>query len=450
MVLGTDNRVVALAMARMADALGNSFLIIVLPLYIASGRISLAGVDGFTTELLIGVVLSLFGLLNSSLQPFTGRLSDRTGKRKAFILAGLVVFGVASAAYPFVSSYWSVLAVRALQGIGAALTIPVTVALVNEYATDDSQRGGNFGVFNTFRLIGFGFGPIIAGVLITGGFAGDEVVTYVLTGAFGPLAGTRISGFDAAFAIAVLGAAVSFLLVVLLVDDPETERAEAADDLSVRIRGSDQLFDPVFVVGVGTFFMAVGIAIFATIQEVINAQLGQGPFLFSVQFAAVIIANVVFQVPIGRASDRIGRRPFLVGGFALLVPSLALQAYVPALATALPETLFGISAGSALMLAFRLLQGVSVAMVFAPGLALAGDLAGKGQSGTTLSVLTTAFGFGVAVGPLVSGYAIRFGFAAPFLIAAAMAALALVLTYSQVWETLGTGRTPESEVSSQD
>jgi MFS family permease len=450
MVLGTDNRVVALAMARMADALGNSFLIIVLPLYIASGRISLAGLEGFTTELLIGLVLSLFGLLNSSLQPFTGRASDRAGKRKAFILAGLVVFGVASAAYPFVSTYPAILAVRAFQGIGAALTVPVTVALVNEYAADASERGGNFGVFNTFRLIGFGFGPIIAGLLITGGFAGEEVVTYVLSGAFGPLAGTRISGFDAAFAIAVLGAVVSFALVTLLVDDPPSTRAEAGDDLSVSIRGRDQLFDPVFVVGVGTFFMAVGIAIFATIQEVVNAQLGQGPFLFSVQFAAVVIANVVFQVPIGRASDRIGRRPFLVGGFALLVPSLALQAYVPQLATLLPETVLGMTAGSLLMLLFRLLQGISVAMVFAPGLALAGDLAGKGQSGTTLSVLTTAFGFGVAVGPLVSGYAIRFGFAAPFLVASALAALALVLTYSQVWETLDAAQPSDSEPAAHD
>ncbi|WP_255150732.1 MFS transporter [Halorarius halobius] len=442
MVLGTDNRVLALAMARLADSLGNSFLIIVLPLYIASGRISLAGLDGFTTELLIGVVLSLFGLLNSSLQPFTGRLSDRVGRRKAFILVGLAVFGVASAAYPFVSSYWSVLAVRALQGVGAALTIPVTLALVNEYAADATQRGGNFGVFNTFRLIGFGFGPIVAGLLITGGFGGEQVVTYVLTDAFGPLAGARISGFDAAFSIAVLGAVVSFALVTILVDDPEGTDAAAADDLSIRVRGRDQLFDPVFVVGVGTFFMATGIAIFATIQEVVNTTLGQGPFLFSVQFAAVVIANVLFQVPIGRASDRFGRRPFLVAGFALLVPSLALQAYVPELATLLDGTLFGVSSGPLLMLLFRLLQGVSVALVFAPGLALAGDLAGRGQSGTTLSVLTTAFGFGVAVGPLISGYAIRFGFAAPFLVTAVLAALALVLTYSQVWETLDADRAP--------
>jgi MFS family permease len=427
MVLGTDDRVFALAMARLADSLGNSFLIIVLPLYIASGEISLAGLEGFSTELLIGVVLSLFGLLNSSLQQFTGRASDRAGKRKVFILVGLVVFGVASALYPLASSYWAIVALRAFQGIGAALTVPVTIALVNEYSTDASQRGGNFGVFNTFRLIGFGFGPIIAGVLITGGFSSSEVVTYQIVGA-------AVSGFDAAFAVAVAGALVSFALVSWLVEDPEREVA-ASDDLSVAILGTDQLLDPVFVVGVGTFFMATGIAIYATLQEVVNTALGQGPFLFSVQFAAVVIANVLFQVPIGRASDKYGRRPFLVAGFALLVPSVLLQGYVPEFQALMPASILGVNGPAVVMILLRLLQGVAVAMVFAPGLALAGDLARRGQSGTTLSVLTTAFGFGVAIGPLAAGYLVRFGFATPFVFVAVLAALAFLLTYSQVYET---------------
>jgi MFS family permease len=427
MVLGTDNRVFALAMARLADSLGNSFLVIVLPLYIASGEISLTGLEGFSTELLIGVVLSLFGLLNSSLQQFTGRASDRAGKRKSFILVGLVVFGVASALYPFASSYWTIVALRAFQGIGAALTVPVTIALVNEYSSDASQRGGNFGVFNTFRLIGFGFGPIVAGVLITGGFSSSEVVTY-------EIASVVISGFDAAFAVAVLGAVVSFALVSWLVEDPERD-VEASDDLSVSILGTDQLLDPVFVVGVGTFFMATGIAIYATLQDVVNTALGQSPFLFSVQFAAVVIANVLFQVPIGRASDTYGRRPFLVVGFALLAPSVLLQGYVPEFQALLPASILGVNGPAVVMIVLRLLQGVSVAMVFAPGLALAGDLASRGQSGTTLSVLTTAFGFGVAVGPLAAGYLVRFGFATPFVFVAVLAALAFFLTYSQVYET---------------
>ncbi|GGK82430.1 MFS transporter [Haloarcula sebkhae] len=426
MVLGTDTRVLTLAFARMADALGNSFLIIVLPLYIASGQVSLAGIAGqqvlgltLQTETLIGLVLSLFGLLNSFGQPFTGRLSDRTGRRRIFVLIGLVLFAIGSAAYPFLSSYWTVLAARAFQGIGAAFTIPATVALVNDYAASDAERGGNFGVFNTFRLIGFGFGPIIAGVVITGGLAANDVVTY-------RFAGTAISGFTAAFAVAVLGAVVSFALVWALIQDPPFE-AEAGKDLSIAILDRDgEGLDSVFVLGVGTFMMASTIALFATLEGPVRMRLDESTLFFSVQFAAVVIANVVFQVPIGRASDRFGRRPFIVGGFVILVPSVFAQ---------------GIVTGPWLMLLARFVQGIAVALVFAPSLALAGDLAGARGSGTTLSVLTMAFGLGVAIGPLASGLLYNFGsFSTPFTAGAALAFVGLVLTYSQVEETLDLGQ----------
>jgi len=411
MVLGTDRRVLALGVARMADALGNSFLIVVLPLFIASGRVSLAGIAGVrltagpvsflvTESLLIGVVLSLFGFLNSFSQPFTGRLSDRTGRRRVYILFGLGLLAVASAAYLVVTSYWLVLVLRALQGLAAGFTIPSTVALVNEVATSE-DRGGNFGVFNTLRLVGFGFGPVVAGVVI-------ETVSV-----------------DAAFGVAVVGALLSFLLVVILVEDPDRTETRAADDLSVAVRGSDSLFDPVFALGLGTFCMAIGIALFATLEGQINERLSQGTFLFGVQFGAVVIANVAFQIPVGRASDRYGRRPFLLAGFLLLVPSVLAQGFVT---------------DSLWMVVARFVQGAAVAMVFAPSLALAGDVAGEGESGTTLSVLTMAFGLGVAVGPLVSGFLERFGFAVPFVFGAALAVVAFVVTYSQVDETVGDGR----------
>src|SRR6056297_925775 len=216
-MLGTDRRVLVLALARMADAVANSFLIVVLPLYIASGAISLDALVGtrvpllglaVTEELLIGVVLSLFGFLNSLSQPFTGRLSDRTGRRKVYIVFGLALLAVASAAYVVADSYLTVVLFRGLQGLGAAFTIPCTIALVNELATKGS-RGGNFGVFNAFRLLGFGMGPIVAGTVVAAG-------PYTL-----PVAGgTTLSGFDAAFSVAVVGALVSFSLVALLISDP--------------------------------------------------------------------------------------------------------------------------------------------------------------------------------------------------------------------------------------
>jgi len=442
-VFDTDSRVLTLGLARMADALGNSFLIIVLPLYIASGQISLSGIVGtevagfvLREETLIGLVLSLFGLLNSVGQLYTGRLSDRTGRRRAFVLAGLAIFAVGSAIYPFVTSYWAVLGARALQGVGAACTIPATVALVNEYSATNAERGGNFGVFNTFRLIGFGFGPIVAGIVITGGVAteagasaSESVVEYALPAVLG---GGTFSGFTAAFAIAVLGAAVSFALVSLLITDPPRDEGEAASDLSIAVFDRDDGgFDPVFVLGIATFFMATTIALFATLEGPVRARLNESTLMFSVQFAAVVIANVLLQVPIGRASDRHGRRPFIVAGFVVLVPAVFAQ---------------GVVTTPLAMLAARFVQGIAVALVFAPSLALAGDLAGAGRSGTTLSVLTMAFGLGVAVGPLASGVLYNLGgFGAPFFVGAALSAVALALVYAEVEDTLDAGTTPVPE-----
>jgi MFS family permease len=51
-----------------------------------------------------------------------------------------------------------------------------------------------------------------------------------------------------------------------------------------------------------------------------------------------------------------------------------------------------------------------------------------------------AFGLGVAVGPLVSGFLERFGFAVPFVFGAGLAVVAFVITYSQVRETVTDAR----------
>jgi len=417
-----DGRILTLALARMVDALANSFLVVVLPLYIGSEIVALPAFVGTTTavggieftltpELLIGVVLSLFGFLNSFGQPFTGALSDRTGRRKIFLLVGLSLVAVGSAGYVFFTDYLAVVAMRALQGVGAAFTVPVTVALVNEISPDD-ERGENFGLYNTFRLLGFGTGPLVAGGVV----------------AAGPYAvgGVTISGFDAAFLVAVAGAVVSFLLVAALIEDPERTSDEAAEDISIRVRDADgDGLDPVFALGVATVVMALSIAIYAPLANVINTRLDQGTFLFSVQFGASVLANVVFQVPIGRLSDRYGRRPFLLAGFVLLLPTTFAQGFVES---------------SIAMVVVRFLQGVAVAAVFAPSLALAGDLAEEGTSGSTLSLLTMGFGLGIAFGTLFSGILVGFGFAVPFVVATVGGCVGLALVVTQVGETVEAAR----------
>lgn len=110
-VLDLDRRVFALGLARMVDAIGNSVLIVVLPLYIASGQVPI--------DALVGTRVGAFGLTLTVTE---------------YLLGG------ASGAYAVVSSYWLMVGLRVVQGVGAAFTIPCTVALVT-----NSRRAGTAG-----------------------------------------------------------------------------------------------------------------------------------------------------------------------------------------------------------------------------------------------------------------------------------------------------------------
>jgi MFS family permease len=411
-IFGVKPQVLALALARMSESVGNSFLIVVLPLFIASDFVG-GATFGLTEVAITGIVLSLFGFVNSPLQPVTGRLSDRTGRRRIYVLLGLVILAGASFAYTLATSYWHLIALRVLQGIAGAFIIPTTVALVNDLAAEDN-RGGNMGTYNTFRLVGFGVGPVAAGGVVAAGPYSVASVT--------------LTGFDAAFALAGLTATLSFLLVVGLIRDPDIEPADPddqSDGIAVFDATGEKFLDPVFTLGVVSFFMAVGIALFATLGEIVNTRLDQGPEMFGLQFAAFILAQIFLQAPVGRATDFYGRKRFIALGMALLVPTTLAQGFI---------------LDSWLMFFARFAQGIAGAMVFAPALALAGDIATEGSSGTTLSVLTMAFGFGVAFGPLLSGFLVSIDFVAPFAFGAVLAALGFVLVVTQVEEARTPGR----------
>jgi len=347
-----------------------------------------------------------------------------------FVLLGLALIAAASFAYSLASTYWHLIGLRTVQGIAGAFIIPTTVALVNDLATEEN-RGGNMGTYNTFRLVGFGVGPIAAGGVIAAGPYTIPTATTAVT----------ITGFDAAFYFAASTATLAFVLVLALIRDPDIDPNDddesALSAFVVFDRRGENLLDPVFALGVVSFFMAVGIAVFATLGDIVNTRLDQGPEMFGLQFAAFVLAQIFLQAPIGRATDFYGRKFFIVVGTIMLVPTTLVQGLIPDL------TLFGgIISDPWLMFLARFLQGVAGAMVFAPALALAGDLAPEGNSGETLSVLTMAFGFGVAFGPLVSGFLVAWGFVVPFAFAAALAAIGVVVVLTQIDEAI----TPKREI----
>ena len=400
--LGADRRVLALAVARMADAMGNSFLVIVLPLYVASDVVT-GALFGVPASFIAGVVLALFGIASSVTQPFAGHLSDRAGRRKPFVIGGLVVFAVVNLSFAWVSQYWELFVLRVVQGAAAAFTITASLALVNE-GSPPERRGGNMGIYNSFRLVGFGAGPLLASVLV-------EMGPFALPG------GVLLSGFDATFLVAGGTAFLSTMLVAVLVTDPP-EQEPSSRRLSIRVWSrTGEGLDPIFTLGVATLVMAACVALLSAIEPEVNARLNQGPILFAVEFVALIAALAVLQPLVGRASDRQGRRPFILIGLIALAPTTMLQGWVTA-----PWELIGL----------RILQGGAGALIFAPALALAGDYTRRGESGAQLSVLTVAFGLGIAVGQLTAGAFVGYGFAVPFVIGGVLALGAAALVRAQV------------------
>ena len=394
----------ALAVARMADAMGNSFLVIVLPLYVASEAVS-GALFGVPASLVAGVVLALFGIASSLTQPWAGHLSDRIGRRKPFVIGGLVVFAVVNLSFAGATRYWELFGLRIVQGMAAAFTITASLALVNE-GSRPGERGAHMGVYNSFRLVGFGGGPLLASLLV-------EMGPFRLPGL------PPLSGFDATFVVACATALLSTVLVAVLVEDTrQVDRQPRRLRIRVWNREGRGL-DSIFALGLATLIMAACMALISAIEPEVNHRLNQGPVLFSVEFVALIAALAALQPLVGRASDTLGRKPFLLVGMLALVPTTLGQGFVQT-----PWQMMGM----------RVLQGVAGAMIFAPALALAGDLAEKGRSGAQLSVLTVSFGLGIAAGQLTAGALVPFGFATPFLVGGGLAGIGLILIKTQVRE----------------
>ena len=138
--IGVTRPVLALSIARMADAMGNSILFIIVPLYVAKIP---AEYLHFPLPILVGTLLSLYGLVNSVLQPFTGALSDLVGRRKALILIGLGLMCVGTIGFIPATNFLQLIGLRTLQGIGVAITIPASMAISRRQARSSASAASS-------------------------------------------------------------------------------------------------------------------------------------------------------------------------------------------------------------------------------------------------------------------------------------------------------------------
>jgi EmrB/QacA subfamily drug resistance transporter len=105
-----------------------------------------------------------------------GRMADLLGRRRMFIV-GLVLFALASLAGGFAGSPGTLVAARAVQGLGAALLSPAALSLVTVMFTEGAERNKALGVWGAVAGSGAAAGVLLGGVLTE--FAGWEWVLWV-------------------------------------------------------------------------------------------------------------------------------------------------------------------------------------------------------------------------------------------------------------------------------
>lgn len=291
-------------------------------------------------------VVLAYLLATTTLIVGAGRLGDLMGKRRV-LLAGIALFTLASALGALAPTLPLLIAARALQGVGAAAMMALTMAMVGA-ALPKARTGSAMGLLGTMSAIGTALGPSLGGVLI-GALGWQAVfavnlplglVALVMAWRYLPAdRGQGAAGFDlpgtlwlaltlAAYALAMtrhLGllavAAIGLLLFL------RTE-SRAASPL-VRL---DRLRDPA---------LSAALAMNALVSAVMMATLVVGPFHLSGALglgAAMVgalmsigpVVAALSGVPAGRLVDRFGARRIAQLGLAAMALGCGLIALLPA------------------------------------------------------------------------------------------------------------------------
>ncbi len=109
-------------------------------------------------------VVESYALLLASLLLLGGSLGDLYGRRKIF-LYGVVLFAIGSSWCGLAPSISSLIVARGVQGIGAALLIPGSLAIISASYTEE-ERGRAIGTWSAFTAITASIGPVLGGWLV--------------------------------------------------------------------------------------------------------------------------------------------------------------------------------------------------------------------------------------------------------------------------------------------
>jgi MFS family permease len=336
----------SLSLCMLLSSLGISIPNIALPTLVQAFSASFQNVQWVIIAYLLAVTIMLVSV---------GRIGDILGHRPV-LLAGISLFIVASILCGIASTLGLLVAGRTLQGVGAAVLMALTVAVVREVVPRE-KTGSAMGLLGTMSAIGTALGPSLGGVLIAG--PGWRAIFYVMA-ALGMLSFLSVRrylqidqqrakekpvshGFDAMGTL-LLGLMLAAYALSVTIGNGHFGRLNVALLFAAVLMGSIFLLfevrTPSPLIRLSTFrnvALSTSLVMNAIVSTVMMATLVIGPFYLSrslgfheavVGFVMSIgpIVSALSGVPAGRIVDRLGSSSMVIVGLVeMAVGSLALS-----------------------------------------------------------------------------------------------------------------------------
>jgi EmrB/QacA subfamily drug resistance transporter len=147
----------SLSLSMLLSSLGTSIANVGLPMFAAAFHASFQQVQWIVLAYLLAITTLIVGV---------GRIGDLIGRRR-LMLTGIFIFTLASVLCGIAPSLSLLITARAAQGLGAAIMMALTLALVSETVPKE-KTGSAMGLLGTMSAIGTALGPTFGGLLITG------------------------------------------------------------------------------------------------------------------------------------------------------------------------------------------------------------------------------------------------------------------------------------------
>lgn len=365
----SNRRLALLAFAQLIIALDYTIVFVAIP--------DIGAELGFSAHNLQWVV-SAYAVAFGGFLLLGGRLSDVLGRRRMFV-AGLLLYGASSLAGGLASGPATLVAARAVQGLGGAVLAPATLSLISTTFAEGRERNRAFSVWGAAGGSGMALGSLLGGVL-TQAFGWESVffvnvplVAVAIALAFPLLAaGNRTSGrIDLPGAVTATGGITA--VVFALVQGPATGWTSvsvlsslAAGALLlvafvvIELRGSDPLM-PL------RLFANRHLRTGVTVTFLFAATFGPQLYFETVYFQTVhgytaLQTGLAYLVPMvaiftganagGRLASRIGLRTTLasslgIGAIGTVALGLSLSAHASYAALVVPLLVLGLGQGSA-------------------------------------------------------------------------------------------------------